>query len=229
MPQIASFGRPAERCSGQDLRSLVIWTAPSAVSRPSYLADLPLASQAFEFTAERHAGQLREADAAPFLLHPLEVGALLHVFGYPERVVTAGLLHDILESSDTTAVELRMRFGPVVAGLVEAVSEDPAVSDPVERKARLRRQVAATGAEAAAVFAADKLSKVREIRIRAACDAAFASDAGLRMKLDHYLASRRMLERQLGEHPIVTALAFELEALEFLPPSASPRPAFTSL
>ena len=207
----------------------MICTAPSAVSRPSYLADLTLASQAFEFTAERHAGQLREADAAPFLLHPLEVGALLHVFGYPERVVTAGLLHDILESSDTTAVELRMRFGPVVAGLVEAVSEDPAVSDPVERKARLRRQVAATGAEAAAVFAADKLSKVREIRIRAACDAAFASDAGLRMKLDHYLASRRMLERQLGEHPIVTALAFELEALEFLPPSASPRPAFTSL
>src|SRR5918995_6328349 len=207
----------------------VIQRAPTTVSRPSYLDDLPLASEAFELTAERHAGQLREADAAPFLLHPLEVGALLRVFGYSERVVTAGLLHDILESSDTTAVELRMRFGTVIAGLVEAVSENPAVPDPVERKARLRRQVAAAGAEAAAVFAADKLAKVREVRIRAACDAAFASDAGLRMKLDHYLASRRMLERQLGEHPIVTALAFELEALAFLPPSASPRPAFTSL
>ena len=209
--------------------SLVIRTAPSAVSRPSYLAGLPLAAEAFEFTAERHAGQLREADAAPFLLHPLEVGALLHVFGYPERVVTAGLLHDLLESSNTTAVELRMRFGPVIASLVEAVSEDPAVPDPVERKARLRRQVAAAGAEAAAVFAADKLAKVREARIRAACDAGFKSRAGLRMKLDHYVASRRMLERELGEHPVVTALAFELEALESLPPSAPPRPAFTSL
>ena len=207
----------------------MIRTAPSAVSRPSYLDGLPLASEAFDFTAERHAGQVREADAAPFLLHPLEVGALLHVFGYPERVVTAGLLHDLLESSDTTAVELRMRFGPVIAGLVEAVSEDPAVRDPVERKARLRRQVAAAGAEAAAVFAADKLSKVREIRIRAACDAGSTSDAGLRMRLDHYIASRRMLESELGDHPVVTALAFELEALESLPPSAAPRPFFTSL
>ena len=60
--------------------------------------------------------------------------------------MTAGLLHDVLESSDTTAVELRVRFGPVIAGLVEAVSENPAVQDPVERKARLRRQVAAAGA-----------------------------------------------------------------------------------
>lgn len=203
-----------------------IQSVPTAVRRPSYLDDLPLAAEAFEFTAERHAGQLREADAAPFLLHPLEVGALLHVFGYSERVVTAGLLHDILESSDTTALELRMRFGPVIAGLVEAVSENPEVRDPVERKARLRRQVAAAGAEAAAVFAADKLSKVREIRIRAACDVGFKRDTDLRRKLDHYIASRWMLERELGDHPVVKALAFELEALESLPPSAA---AFTGL
>jgi (p)ppGpp synthase/HD superfamily hydrolase len=198
----------------------MIQSAPTAVSRPSYLDDLPLASKAFEFTAERHAGQLRESDAAPFVLHPLEVGALLFVFGYSERVVTAGLLHEILESSDTTAIELRIRFGPVIAGLVEAVSEDPAVQDPVERKARLRRQVAGAGAEAAAVFAADKLSKVREIRMRAACGAGVTRDAALRRKLDHYVASRRMLEQELGDHPVVRALAFELEALQSPPPSA---------
>jgi (p)ppGpp synthase/HD superfamily hydrolase len=204
----------------------VIRSAAKGVRRPSYLDGLPSASAAFEFTAERHAGQLREADAAPFLLHPLEVGALLHVFGYPEHVVAAGLLHDIVESSDTTAVELRMRFGPVIAGLVEAVSENPALEDPVERKARLRGQVAAAGAEAGAVFAADKLAKVREIRIRAAGDPGFARDAALRRKLDHYTASRGMLERQLGDHPLVKALTFELEALQLLPPSAPP---FTGL
>lgn len=198
-------------------------TACRSSTRPSYLNELPLAAAAFEFTAERHAGQLREADAAPFLLHPLEVGALLHVFGYPERVVAAGLLHDVLESSETTVVELRIRFGPVIAGLVEAVSENAAIEDPVERRARLRRQVAAAGPEAAAVFAADKVSKVREIRIRAACDAGFTADAAARRKLDHYVASHRMLERELGDHPVVQALAFELEALEALPPSPADR------
>src|SRR5688572_7571784 len=181
--------------------------ATAALTRPTYLDDLPLAREAFEFTAERHAGQLRESDAAPFLLHPLEVGAMLHVFGYPERVVAAGLLHDILEASETTAVELRMRFGSEIGALVEAVSEDAAVQNPDERKARLRRQVATAGPEAAAIFAADKLSKVREVRIRAACHADWAEDVALRGKIDHYVASRAMLERELGGHPVVQALA----------------------
>lgn len=199
--------------------------AAAALTRPSYLDHLPLAGEAFEFTAERHAGQLREGDAAPFLLHPLEVGALLQVFGYPEQVVTAGLLHDILESSDTTAEELSARFGAEIAGLVEAVSEDPMVRDPAERKARLREQVAAAGPEAAAIFAADKLSKVREIRIRAACAVDERADSAIRVKLDHYRASHAMLERRLGDLPLIQALAFELEALRSLPP----RSPFTSL
>jgi (p)ppGpp synthase/HD superfamily hydrolase len=193
--------------------------AAATLTRPSYLDYLPLAGEAFEFTAERHAGQVREGDAAPFLLHPLEVGALLHVFGYPEHVVTAGLLHDILESSDTTVVELRMRFGARVAWLVESVSEDPAIADPIERKRRLRRQVAAAGTEAAAIFAADKLSKVREIRILAVCDDAWIDEPATRLKLEHYAASRAMLEDELGDLPLVQALAFELEALKALPPS----------
>jgi (p)ppGpp synthase/HD superfamily hydrolase len=199
----------------------MIHTADTTTQRPTYLDGLPLASEAFEFVAERHAGQLRDADAAPFLLHPLEVGATLFVFGYPDPVVAAGLLHDSLESSDTSAVEVRGRFGPEIARLVEAVSENPAVDDPVERKARLRRQVAAAGPEAAAVFAADKLSKVREIRIRAACDAGFGRDEAVRLRLDHYAASRLMLEKQLGDQPVVQALAFELEALQALPPQRS--------
>jgi (p)ppGpp synthase/HD superfamily hydrolase len=97
--------------------------------------------------------------------------------GYPEHVVTAGLLHDILESSDTTALELRMRFGAPIARLVEMVSEDPAVEDRVERKARLRQQVAGAGPEAAAISAADKLSKVREYDASGQCSTGSTSNS----------------------------------------------------
>src|SRR5688500_19223976 len=95
-----------------------ISTAPASVRHFSFLDDLPLASEAFRFMAERHAGQVRKADSAPFLLHPLEVGALLHVFGYSEHVVTAGLLHDSLEGSDPTPVGLGLRCGPEITGRV---------------------------------------------------------------------------------------------------------------
>ena len=149
--------------------------------------------------AERHAGQVRKANSAPFLLHPLEVGALLHVFGYPERVIAAGLLHDILESSDTTVVELRMRFGLLIAGLVEAVSENPAVQDAVERKA----PASASGGDRGLRKRPRSLRRTscrrlpRDFGYRAACDARVTGDPTWRLKLDdHYLASGRMLEQQ---------------------------------
>jgi guanosine-3',5'-bis(diphosphate) 3'-pyrophosphohydrolase len=66
---------------------------------------------ALEFALERHAGQLRDGDHAPFVLHPLEVGALLSAAGYPEYVVATGVLHDVLEDTDTDAAELEILFG----------------------------------------------------------------------------------------------------------------------
>jgi hypothetical protein len=38
-----------------------------------------------------------------------------------------------------------------------------------------------------------------------------------------------MLERELGDHPVVKALAFELEALQALPPAGAAPRAFTEL
>ena len=104
-------------------------SASTSLTPPSYLDGLALAQDAFDFMVERHSGQLREGDEAPFVLHPLEVGAVLHVLGYSEQIVVAGLLHDVLEDSATTALELRIRFGPRVARIVEALSEDATVAD----------------------------------------------------------------------------------------------------
>lgn len=68
---------------------------------------LDVARAAFDFVSEQHAGQVREGDQAPFLLHPLEVGARLSMCGYSDYVVAAGLLHDVLEDSDTSPAESR--------------------------------------------------------------------------------------------------------------------------
>jgi (p)ppGpp synthase/HD superfamily hydrolase len=51
---------------------------------PSFLSDLPLARQAYAFAREAHRDQRRESDAARFIVHPLEVAALLHSSGHGE-------------------------------------------------------------------------------------------------------------------------------------------------
>ena len=175
-----------------------------------------MAAAALRFALDRHAGQLRDADHAPFVLHPLEVGSLLSVFDYSDPVIAAGVLHDVLEGTATDSTELESRFGRQVARLVEAVSEDASIEDDSERKAALRRQVARAAREAAAIFAADKVSKTREIRLRLSTGS-YADGAAT--KLPHYRSSLEMLERKLGaDDPIVQQLRFELEALEALPP-----------
>ena len=185
---------------------------------PTFVDALPLTRRALEFAAERHDGQRREADDAEFILHPLEVAQLLRSHGYPDPVVAAGVLHDSLENTDATPIELERRFGGEVARLVCAVSEPSPEGSWVERKARLRASIARADDAAAVVYAADKVAKARELRLTLARDWSAAASPETADRLDHYWASLAVLERRLPDDPLVSELRFELEALATLPP-----------
>jgi (p)ppGpp synthase/HD superfamily hydrolase len=164
-----------------------------------------------------HAGQ-RRADGAPFILHPLEVAALLYDVGAGDHLVAAGVLHDVVEKADVGAAELRERFGPRVAALVLAVSDDDRIVGYGERKAALRRQVAGAGEDALTLFAADKLSKLRELRRETAADSRESRTPRRVRKLRarrlrHYRRSLALLEERIPESPLVRELRDELHAL----------------
>ena len=162
-----------------------------------------------------HADQRRDVDQAPFVLHPLEVAALLNGRDFSDEVVTAGVLHDVVENTSVTVDDIERRFGVRVAALVAAVSDNPAIKDYGARKAALRDQVAAAGAGACAVYAADKVAKVRELRSKAMRDPSVLHGP----KLEHYRASLRMLRAATTGLALVDQLEFELWALDVLPPS----------
>lgn len=174
----------------------------------------PQVQAAVAYAEFKHAGQLRD-DGKPFILHPVEVASLLHAAGAPEHVVAAGLLHDVLEKSDATASELSQRFGRFVMRLVVAVSEDRRIGGYASRKAALRRRAAAGGEEALAVFAADKVSKLREVRRETFGHrySGFASRARERerraRRMRHYRACLRMLEKRIPQSPLVRELREE--------------------
>jgi (p)ppGpp synthase/HD superfamily hydrolase len=185
-----------------------------AMARTDFVERSPLTGDALAFAALRHEGQTRDTDDVPFVTHPVEVACLLHEAGYSDEVVAAGVLHDVLEDTDVERPELEERFGPEVAALVAAVTEDPSIEDDAERKAALRGQVAGAGDEAAAVFAADKVSKARELRARARHGRFQRSDEG---KLGHYRASLEMLSESIPSHQLVEQLREELGAVHGLP------------
>jgi (p)ppGpp synthase/HD superfamily hydrolase len=180
------------------------------MARTDFVERSPLTRDALDFAASRHAGQTRDIESIPFVTHPVEVACLLHEAGYSDEVVAAGVLHDVLEDTDVERPELEERFGHAVAALVAAVSDDPSIEDDAERKAALRDQVAHAGDEAAAVFAADKVSKARELRARARHGRFQRSDES---KLGHYQASLELLEELIPGHPLVEQLREELGSL----------------
>lgn len=184
------------------------------MGRTDFVERSPLTRDALSFAHARHAGQTRDLDGLPFVTHPVEVACLLHEAGYSDEVVAAGALHDVLEDTDANRQELEARFGPRVAELVDAVSDDPSIEDDGERKAALRRQVARAGECAAVVFAADKVSKARELRLRMSRGRFERADDG---KLAHYEASLEMLGGLIPDHDLVGQLRMELDAVHALP------------
>jgi (p)ppGpp synthase/HD superfamily hydrolase len=189
------------------LRSILVSTLVSAVRTPEFAADLPKTQAALAYAEPLHKGQLRGVDGEPFIVHPVEVAMLLHDAGADDEVIAAGVLHDALEKTDATAYDIYARFGRRVGDIVCAVSHDPGIPGYARRKAALRDQAAGAGDDALTVFAADKLSKVRELRV--------GDGSGIKVrsrKLKHYRLSLAMLQERLPDSPLVAALAAELDA-----------------
>lgn len=78
--------------------------------------------KAIEFIEEKHAGQYRKS-GEPYVVHPLEVAIILAELDMDIDTVVAGLLHDVLEDTETTYEELKENFGKDVADIVEGVTK----------------------------------------------------------------------------------------------------------
>ncbi|HEV8047779.1 MAG TPA: bifunctional (p)ppGpp synthetase/guanosine-3',5'-bis(diphosphate) 3'-pyrophosphohydrolase [Terriglobales bacterium] len=89
-------------------------------NRPS--DDLELVRKAYEFSQKNHAGQLR-ASGEPYLVHPLGVAQVLAEMKMDAVAIAAGLLHDSVEDTSVTIVDIRKEFGEQVAHIVEGVTK----------------------------------------------------------------------------------------------------------
>jgi len=186
-------------------------------SQLEFAQGTPLIRQAFDLAARAHADQREEFDDQPYIAHPVEVARLLYAAGYDPEVVAAGLLHDTVERSEVTLHELEARFGPRVAALVRALTEPSQNGSFEQRKALLRDQVASAGADAEAIFAADKVAKSASLR-RALVqlgdeEVARRVEHSLEEKLDHYHASLDLLSKVAADLPLVPRLKAELEEI----------------
>lgn len=133
---------------------------------------MALVFKAAAFASRRHAGQRRKgASGDPYINHPLEVAHILAADGKigDPVIIAAGLLHDTLEDTETTASELEEHFGQCVRHLVEEVSDDKTLSREIRRDQQIEK-ARSYSPGAKAVRIADKISNIRDVMERPPCD-----------------------------------------------------------
>ncbi len=84
--------------------------------------DVALVERAFAFSEQAHLGQFRKS-GEPYITHPLAVASILSQWRLDAQGLAAALLHDVMEDTTVTKVEIESSFGKPVAEMVDGVSK----------------------------------------------------------------------------------------------------------
>lgn len=131
----------------------------------------PKIQQAINLAAEKHLGQKRKSSASPYIIHPFSVAFIVSGFTKDENVITAALLHDVLEDCKNYSYQdMKKEFGVRVAKIVKEVSEErnpDGIKNKKEswelRKKCGLKKLAKASQEAMIVSAADKIHNINSI------------------------------------------------------------------
>ena len=119
-------------------------------------------NKAIIYAVEKHAGQLRKGTQIPYIVHPMEVLALLNEMRADMTVIIAGVLHDTVEDTSATIDDIIREFGEDVAELVGNHTEDKSKTW-FQRKSQGLRELAEGSFDLKCLVLADKLSNVRNM------------------------------------------------------------------
>lgn len=115
--------------------------------------------QALEFAEKAHAGQKRKNSDAAYITHPIRVAERLEANGFSEELICAGYLHDTVEDTLIEIEDIEGKFGPRVAELVAAHTEDKSKSWQ-ERKQHTIDTIRNAEKELKYLIVADKLDNL---------------------------------------------------------------------
>ena len=173
-------------------------------------SSLPLIVRALEFAAHKHRDQRRkDAQASPYINHPIALANVLVSEGGVDDpvVLSAALLHDTVEDTETTASELREAFGEKIAGIVEEVTDDKKLLK-AERKRLQIEHAAHISREAKLVKLADKICNVRDVANHP------PARWDLARRREYFDWAKAVVDRLRGTHPALEKKFDEAYALK---------------
>src|SRR5690625_53282 len=101
-----------------------VLTLEDVIERASYLSDeeIDLITRAFDFAYQAHQGQYRRS-GEPYIIHPVQVAAILANLGLDAETIAGGFLHDVVEDTSKTLDDIEETFDEEIAMLVDGVTK----------------------------------------------------------------------------------------------------------
>jgi len=169
--------------------------------------DTRLLQEAYKFASAQHAQQVRRS-GEEFILHPLGVAHILADMQMDEVTLAAALLHDVVEDTDITLENIKDRFGPEVAEIIDGVTKLDRISfrnREEEQAENFRKMFVAMAKDIRVIIIklADRLDNMRTI--------GHLSEERQREKARETLEIYAPLAHRLG----ISQLKWQLEDLSF--------------
>jgi GTP diphosphokinase / guanosine-3',5'-bis(diphosphate) 3'-diphosphatase len=119
---------------------------------------------AISYAAIKHDGQKRKnSKRDPYITHPISVALYLMAVGIKDFVVlSAAVLHDVVEDTGATIEDVRALFGDDIARIVAEVTDDRSLSQVARKKAQLAH-AKTLSKEAALVKLADAYDNLKSL------------------------------------------------------------------
>ena len=170
--------------------------------------DEALIDRAYVYAVRMHGSQKR-ASGDPYFAHPIEVAGILTDYRLDTATIVTALLHDLIEDTDVTRVDIDRLFGEEIGELVEGVtklSRLEATADHKRQAENLRKFILAVSKDVRVLLVklADRLHNMRTLNF---IKSAAKRERIARETLDIYAP----LARSIGCHRICS----ELEELAF--------------
>jgi GTP pyrophosphokinase len=140
----------------------------------SYLSpeEQELIEKAYIFSASVHQGQVR-LSGEPYLTHPMDVAGILADMKLDAATIVTGLLHDTVEDTLATLLEVREAFGKEIEFLVEGLSKISRITfgSRVEHQAEnFRKMILAMSSDIRIILVrlADRVHNMRTLEFQTA-------------------------------------------------------------
>ena len=126
-----------------------------------------IVEEAIVFATHAHEGQTRKMTHTPYILHPMEVAAIIATITPDQETIAAGVLHDTVEDCQVDPRVIKQKFGARVAALVQSESEDKLSDRPPEETWQQRKEESllmlahTNDRDVKILWLGDKLSNIR--------------------------------------------------------------------